>query len=58
MYYQNKKRRMTMLPSRIFFDDVFDDMKIDDKMKCDIYEKDNIYNVEVLKQNLIEVHLL
>lgn len=36
-----------MLPSRIFFDDVFDDMKIDDKMKCDIYEKDNIYNVEV-----------
>lgn len=38
---------MKMLPSRIFFDDVFDDIKIDDKMKCDIYEKDNIYNVEV-----------
>ena len=36
-----------MLPSRIFFDDVFDDMKFDDKMKCDIYEKNNIYNVEV-----------
>ena len=36
-----------MLPSRIFFDDVFDDIKFDDKMKCDIYEKDNIYNVEV-----------
>lgn len=36
-----------MLPSRIFFDDMFDEIKVDDKMKCDIYEKDNIYNVEV-----------
>lgn len=36
-----------MLPSRIFFDDMFDDFKMDDKMKCDIYEKDDIYNVEV-----------
>lgn len=36
-----------MLPSRIFFDDMLDDFKVDDKMKCDIYEKDDIYNVEV-----------
>ena len=36
-----------MLPSRIFFDDMFDEIKVDDKMKCDIYEKDNVYNVEV-----------
>lgn len=36
-----------MLPSRIFFDDMFDDFKEENKMKCDIYEKDDIYNVEV-----------
>lgn len=36
-----------MLPSRIFFDDMFDEMKEENKMRCDIYEKDNIYNVEV-----------
>lgn len=36
-----------MLPSRIFFDDMFDEIKEESKMKCDIYEKDNIYNVEV-----------
>ena len=35
-----------MLPSRIFFDDMFDDVKFDDKMKCDIYEKDDVYHVE------------
>lgn len=36
-----------MLPSRIFFDDMFDEIKEESKMKCDIYEKDNVYNVEV-----------
>lgn len=36
-----------MLPSRIFFDDMFDEIKEENKMRCDIYEKDNIYNVEV-----------
>lgn len=36
-----------MLPSRIFFDSMLDDFKIDDRMKCDIYEKDNMYHVEV-----------
>lgn len=35
-----------MLPSRIFFDDMLDDFKFDDRMKCDIYEKDNVYHVE------------
>lgn len=35
-----------MLPSRLFFDTMFDDFKFDDKMKCDIYEKDNKYHVE------------
>ena len=37
-----------MLPSRIFFDDMLDDLKFDEKMKCDIYEKDNTYHVEAL----------
>lgn len=36
-----------MLPSRIFFDDMFDEINNENKMRCDIYEKDNIYNVEV-----------
>lgn len=35
-----------MLPSRIFFDSMLDDFKFDDKMKCDIYEKDGIYHIE------------
>lgn len=37
---------MFMLPSRIFFDDMLDDFKMDERMKCDIYEKDNVYYVE------------
>ena len=36
-----------MLPSRIFFDDMFDEIREENRMKCDIYEKDNVYNVEV-----------
>lgn len=35
-----------MLPSRIFFDNFLDDFKESDRMKCDIYEKDNIYHIE------------
>lgn len=36
-----------MLPSRIFFDDVFDNEEKHPQMSCDIYEKDGIYYVEV-----------
>ncbi|MEG1647876.1 MAG: Hsp20 family protein [Bacilli bacterium] len=36
-----------MLPSKIFLDSIFDDMKFQDKMDCDIYEKDNNYFIEV-----------
>lgn len=50
-----------MLPSRIFFDDMFDDFKEENKMKCDIYEKDDIYNVEVdipgIKKEDIKIEL-
>ena len=35
-----------MLTSRIFFDNFLDEFKENDKMKCDIYEKDNIYHIE------------
>lgn len=35
-----------MLPSRIFFDDMLDDFKMDERMKCDVYEKGNVYYVE------------
>lgn len=35
-----------MLPSRIFFDSMLDDFKMEDKMKCDIYEKKGIYHIE------------
>jgi len=44
---------MNMLPSRVFFDDLFDDLdktrftNLDNMMKCDIYEKDGEYNIEV-----------
>lgn len=37
-----------MLPSRLFFDSMLEDFKIDEKMKCDIYEKDNKYHVEAM----------
>ena len=40
-----------MLPSRIFFDNFFDDFeppkKLDKMMKCDIYEEDNNYVIEM-----------
>ncbi len=40
-----------MLPSRIFFDNFFDDFeapkRFDKMMKCDIYEKDSNYVIEM-----------
>lgn len=40
-----------MLPSRIFFDNFFDDLDVpknmDKMMKCDIYEKDDMYTIEM-----------
>ncbi len=36
-----------MLPSRMFFDDLLSDMNVEGKMKCDIYEKDNKYYIEM-----------
>ena len=36
-----------MLPSRMFFDDMLSDLTVENKMKCDIYEKDNTYHVEM-----------
>lgn len=35
-----------MLPSRLLFEDLFNDLKVDEKIKCDIYEKDGNYMVE------------
>lgn len=40
-----------MLPSRVFFDNFFDDFespkKLDKMMKCDIYEEENNYVIEM-----------
>ena len=40
-----------MLPSKLFFDNFFDDLeapkKLDKMMKCDIYEKEGKYNIEM-----------
>ena len=36
-----------MLPSRMFFDDLLSDMHVEDKMKCDIYEQDDKYFIEL-----------
>ncbi len=36
-----------MLPSRMFFDDLLSDMSLEEKMKCDIYEKDGKYYIEM-----------
>ena len=42
---------MSLLPSRLYFDDFLDDFIKEDKnfgmMKCDIYEKDGKYHVEM-----------
>ncbi len=36
-----------MLPSRIFFDDMFEENERHPQMSCDIYEQNGIYIVEV-----------
>lgn len=38
-----------MLPRKFYFSDVFDDLLEGEnsKMKCDIYESDGIYNIEI-----------
>lgn len=39
-----------MLPSRLFFDNFLEDMeprKLDKMMKCDIYEENNMYHIEM-----------
>ncbi len=36
-----------MLPSRMFFDDMLSDLTLENKMKCDIYEKDNKVFIEM-----------
>ena len=39
-----------MLPGKLFFNDFFDDLepkKANKMMRCDIYEKDNKYNIEL-----------
>ena len=41
---------MNMIPKKFYLDDIFDDFvssKENMMMKCDIYEKDGIYNIEV-----------
>lgn len=53
-----------MLPGKMFFDDFFDDLepkKGNKMMRCDIYEKDNKYNIELdvpgFKKDDIEISL-
>ena len=36
-----------MLPSRMFFDDMLSDLTVENKMKCDIYEKDGKVFIEM-----------
>ena len=36
-----------MLPSRMFFDDMLNDLEKENKMKCDIFEKDNKVFIEM-----------
>lgn len=53
-----------MLPGKLFFDDFFDDLepkKGNKMMRCDIYEKDGKYNIELdvpgFKKDDIEISL-
>ena len=41
---------MNLIPRRYFLDDFFDDMEIKttSNMKCDIYEKDGNYFIEMI----------
>lgn len=39
---------MDLIPRKVYFDDLFDVFETNDKnMKCDIYEKDNNYHIEM-----------
>ena len=38
---------MKLMPRNYFLDDVFEDFNSNNSMKCDVYEKDGAYNIEV-----------
>lgn len=38
---------MKLIPRNYFLDDMFDDFGSNNSMKCDVYEKDNVYNIEI-----------
>ena len=41
---------MNLIPRKFYLDDVFDDFLInkkDQNMRCDIYEKDDVYHIEM-----------
>lgn len=38
---------MKLIPRNYFLDDVFEDFNSNNNMKCDVYEKDGAYNIEV-----------
>lgn len=38
---------MNLIPKKYFLDDMFDDFFKDNSMKCDVYEKDNKYHIEM-----------
>ena len=41
---------MDLIPRKFYLDDIFDDLIVPERnntMKCDIYEKDGLYNIEM-----------
>ena len=38
---------MNLIPRKFYLDDVFDDFESPNNMKCDIYEKDGDYHIEM-----------
>ena len=38
---------MNLIPRKFYLDDVFDDFESTNNMKCDIYEKDGNYHIEM-----------
>lgn len=38
---------MKLIPRNYFLDDMFEDFNSSNSMKCDVYEKDNVYNIEL-----------
>lgn len=38
---------MKLVPRSYFFEDMFNDLTLSSNMKCDVYEKDGAYNIEV-----------